>query len=379
MAPHSKKTSDDIADPRTCIVVRRGGRVRLCLAAILLFSASACGTSAGSQTPDASPGNTPGGGGTSDNDGSGSGSSSGAGSEGGGSQVGAEAGESGTTDTDSGPGSSGAGSDAAGIADGSQTGTEGGDASSDGASGGGGCTRDGLTAAIDAYYVALAAHDPSKAPLSSTVKYTENGMQVTVGNGEWKTAGAVKFKRSALDTQICTSVTESVIADTSGDLVYGLRLKLVSQQITEIETIPVHSGQYITISASGLVSTSSDNWEAVLAANQQATRDQLQTFIDTYFTRFPNGACNFASDCMRVEDGASIGSCTGFGVGCSDSGSGTAAMTARLHVLDVEAGIAVGFTMFAGTYTDFHMFKIRGGQVHGVHAVLASATSSGWN
>jgi hypothetical protein len=34
--------------------------------------------------------------------------------------------------------------------------------------------------------------------------------------------------------------------------------------------------------------------------------------------------------------------------------------------------------MFAGTYTDFHMFKVRGGQVHGVHATLAKASMSGW-
>jgi hypothetical protein len=53
-------------------------------------------------------------------------------------------------------------------------------------------------------------------------------------------------------------------------------------------------------------------------------------------------------------------------------------MKNRLSVLDVEAGIAVGFTMFQGRYTDFHMFEARGGEVHGVHAVLAEADQSGW-
>jgi hypothetical protein len=243
------------------------------------------------------------------------------------------------------------------------------------------CTRASLTAAINAYYTALAAHDPTMAPIASTAKYTENGKVVQVGQGEWKTAGAVKFKRSALDTQICNSVTESVITDSGSDLVYGLRLKLDNQKITEIETIPVHSGQYIIISAQGLAASSSDDWETVLPANEQSTRAQLQSLMDTYFTRFPNGACNFASDCMRMEDGSSAaGSCTGSGIGCTDSGSSSGGgMSARLHVIDVEAGISVGFTMFAGTYTDFHMFKVRGGEVHSVHAVLASAMSSGWN
>jgi hypothetical protein len=59
--------------------------------------------------------------------------------------------------------------------------------------------------------------------------------------------------------------------------------------------------------------------------------------------------------------------------------AGAAGMKARLHVIDAEAGISVGFTMFAGTYTDFHLFKVRMGMVHGVHACLAKASSSGWD
>ena len=54
-------------------------------------------------------------------------------------------------------------------------------------------------------------------------------------------------------------------------------------------------------------------------------------------------------------------------------------MTPSRFVIDVEAGIGGAFVMFVGSYTDFHMFKVSGGQVRGVHATLASATSSGWN
>jgi hypothetical protein len=327
---------------------------RAWLGALLVVSAWACGTSTGSGTPYGTTGN---GSGTSSSGSSGASSGSGSSASGGGA----------TTDTDA---------SAPAVATGSDSGAA---TPGDGAGGGGACTRAGLTAAINAYFTALAAHDPTMAPLSSSVKYTESGKVVQVGDGEWKTAAAVKFKRSALDTQICNSVTESVIGDSGGDLVYGLRLALASGKITEIETIPVHSGQYITDSPQGLVSTSSDDWEAVLPAAQQAARADLQSLMDVYFSRFPNGACNFASDCTRVEDGQSVGGCTGSGIACADSGTGTSTMTARLHVIDVEAGISIGFTMFAGTYTDFHMFKVRGGQVHGVHAILASASSSGWN
>jgi hypothetical protein len=110
----------------------------------------------------------------------------------------------------------------------------------------------------------------------------------------------------------------------------------------------------------------------------RSTREDLIRRVDEYFSRFPAGACDFASDCVRVENGFSPGGCA-LGLSCSTSGGGSGGMDTRTHVIDVEAGIAVGFVMFAGSYTDFHMFKVYAGEVHGVHAVLASADQSGWD
>lgn len=253
--------------------------------------------------------------------------------------------------------------------------------SSDAATGAEGCTRALLTSTVDSYFTALAAHDPTTVSLASNVKLTENGKAMTVGDGLWKTAGAVKFKRSALDAVSCNSVTESVLPEGTTDRIFGLRLALVDRKITEIETIVVRDGDYILNNPAGLAASVSDDWETALPVDQQPNRDDLQGFMDTYFEHFPAGACNFASDCMRLEDGGSVGACEdGAIVTCNPNAtSGAASMKARLHVLDTVAGISVGFTMFAGTYTDFHMFKVRGGMVHGVHACLAAASSSGWD
>ena len=54
-------------------------------------------------------------------------------------------------------------------------------------------------------------------------------------------------------------------------------------------------------------------------------------------------------------------------------------MEPRLIVVDVEAGLAAGFVMFMDQYTDFHLIKLSGGEVHGVHTILGSAGSSGWD
>jgi hypothetical protein len=249
------------------------------------------------------------------------------------------------------------------------------------------CTRDSLKTGVDQYYAALAAHDPSMLQTAMTVKFTENGKVMQLGDGMWKMAGMVKFKRSALDTTSCNSVTESVVPEGTTDRIFGLRLKHQDQQVTEVETIVVRDGDYILNNPSALAATSKDDWETVLPADQQASRDQLMMLMNTYFTKFPSGACNFASDCVRLEDGGSVGGCTGSGITCAMTSGGSSggmmgvggSMKPRLFVLDVDAGISVGFAMFAGTYTDFHLFKVRMGEVHGVHAVLASATSSGWD
>lgn len=125
----------------------------------------------------------------------------------------------------------------------------------------------------------------------------------------------------------------------------------------------------------------SDDWETVLPEDQRPTREQLMRIITRYFGQFPAGACNFdQTGCKRYENGFTPGACD-LGLSCSmsmGSGGGRSGMMTRLTVLDVEAGIAVGFTMFAGQYTDFHMFKIREGQVQGLHAVLANASGPGW-
>jgi hypothetical protein len=256
----------------------------------------------------------------------------------------------------------------------------------------GACTREELRATVDDYYAALEAHDASTLSLASDVKYTENGQTVKVGGGLWKTAGALKFKRSALDTETCNAVTESTIEEegeeANSDIILGLRIKLADDEITEVEAIIVRStSDYPLFDAAGLVATADDDWETPIATAKRPTRDELATFIDKYLTVFPDGACNFSDDCMRTENGGTLASCTDpdIGVGCPDPNatSSDMGMPVRLSVLDVDAGIAVGFTIFSGLvlkgpYDDFHMLKVRDGQVVGVHAILAPGSSSGW-
>jgi hypothetical protein len=213
------------------------------------------------------------------------------------------------------------------------------------------------------------------------VKFTENGRAMTLGTGGlWSTAGMVKHTQSALDTDQCTSATHAVVPEGNMDIPVAVRLKLVSQQITEIETIAVRPGDYSlgpNNPAAIITAAPSIKWEEV-PTGTRATRTELTSWIDKYFRMFPRGVCNTSTACIRLENGGGNFMCTGGGGSCAaGQPTGTPVMTPRLILADVETGIGVGFTMFMGN-TDMHMFKMHGGQVHAVHAILGAASSSGW-
>ena len=50
------------------------------------------------------------------------------------------------------------------------------------------CDRSCLEGLIDRYIDALVAHDPSRLPVATKVKFTENGQRRLPGDGLWHTA-----------------------------------------------------------------------------------------------------------------------------------------------------------------------------------------------
>ena len=250
---------------------------------------------------------------------------------------------------------------------------------------GGDCTRDFLKTTLAAYFAALAAHSASGLPLASNVKVTENGKAIMVGqDGLWKTAGTVKYYKSALDTGGCNTASEAVVPEGSTDLPVALRLKFVAQKITEIETIAVRAGDY-KVSGSNypskpdaiVMSDTSVMWEAPVPAAMRNTTEEMNAWMSKYFKAFPAGVCNADTSCKRLENGNSPGGCN-LGASCQAGDATGNVIKSHIIFSDVETGIGVGFDLFMGN-TDMHMFKMYGGKVYAVHAILGAATSTGWD
>ncbi len=283
------------------------------------------------------------------------------------------------------------------------------------------CTREGLKGFIDKYFAALEAHDPSMLPLAPNVKFTENGVEMPVGKGFWQTAGKALLKRNVIDTQKCGMLTSAVIEEkfdpktagramptslpgvktkplpaegTPRPILFGVRLKVENEKISEIETIIARESEF-AFNAEGILATKGQDWESILPCAQRSSRLAMMAAADDYFDMFAAEPCvhtPFASPCDRWENGTQTtveGLFTLEGADgkkaemhahdCTPKGLVIPNHGPRRFLVDVEAGLVVAFVHFAGGLPDFHVFKMRNGKVELVNAVIgAGCKSMGW-
>lgn len=100
------------------------------------------------------------------------------------------------------------------------------------------CDRACLYGFVDQYLDALARKDPSRAPWAAGVRFTENNVELSIGDGLWGTVSGVgNYKLRFADPQngqvgVFGTVTESGVSST-----LAARLKVEAGKITELETI----------------------------------------------------------------------------------------------------------------------------------------------
>jgi hypothetical protein len=240
------------------------------------------------------------------------------------------------------------------------------------------CTRESLKDITDKFFTALEAHKPSSLPLASGVKYTENGVAVAVGKGSWQTAGKTIFKRGLIDTRKCGTHTQAIIEEEDGKpMLYGVRLKVNKEKISEIEAIVVRGKQVLDVQA--ILDTKDQNWEGILPLEQRSSRLAMMAAADDYFELFvkqqqPKVHVPFAEICDRWENGMqTTKGGTNQGVempahNCSPKGFADMTHGPRRFLVDVETGTVVAYTLFNNVWPDFHMFKMRNGQVELIQA-----------
>jgi len=257
---------------------------------------------------------------------------------------------------------------------------------------GGACTRENLKAVTDKYYEALVAHNPSAVPLDPKVRYTENAREVQVGKGIWETAAKVLLKRGLVDTERCGTHTQAVLEENNRPILFGTRLKVENNKITEIESFIAREKEFAFElpggGAKGVLATKDQEWESIVPPGERSSRQDLITAANNYYEMFSNDpkvSTPFAKPCHRWENGFQttkggmmqgkelpVGDCSPKGLVISTHGP-------RRFLVDQEQNEVVAYLLFAGGLPDFHMFRMRNGKVDLIQAVIgAGAPSIGW-
>ena len=167
------------------------------------------------------------------------------------------------------------------------------------------CDRACLTIIADAYFAAMAAHDPSKAPMAPGAKFVEQVKQTPVGDGLWKTASAAPttFKVYVADPVASQIGGIVMMKDAGKDIQLAFRLKVQNKQIVEAEHLiaPVSSAPALANLATprpGLVAT-------VLPA-ERLPRELMLLYGHGYYDALEQSdgkAVPFADECVRREGG----------------------------------------------------------------------------
>jgi hypothetical protein len=289
-----------------------------------------------------------------------------------------------------------------------------------GAQGSGACNRQCLIGLTEAYLSAMVARDPAKAPVTASVRVTQNTRPMSLGQGVWESIKGVRgYKLLVTDPAAGQVALYTVVDGAERPGLLTLRMKVEERRISEIESVYVGIGQTGFGSVDNLV-TVDPLWSAVLPPAQRRPRAEMVDIANRYFETLEKNIVDhvpFTSNCLRIENGVQTAGRAGApglaGLGCRENVNHPmwnyiTQITPRRHlVVDEERGLVSGMYMFrhGGTEPTYtlpsgevvkhgeamlrkqavvisELFKIEDGRIRRIEAVMAGGlpldAASGW-
>jgi len=295
------------------------------------------------------------------------------------------------------------------------------------------CTRDSLKAIVANYFKAVETHNMSALETAPNLRITQNGSEIKLGEGFFKTGGKSQFQRTLIDTERCCTLTQAIIDETPDPnapapagrgggaggaagprgaapggggtgggaapgaapgrggpggapagargglpaappyngpaVILAVRLKVDKGKVSEIETIVNRQGE-LFFSPPGVLETKDHDWEGILPPAQRSTREYMNDAANKYFSGFSPNPEVEAPFATPCDRWEGGVSTTATTHNCSPKGFNMTHTHRRFPVTDVEAGITAGFVNFNGGLPDVHMFKIRNGKIEEIQAVF---------
>jgi hypothetical protein len=174
------------------------------------------------------------------------------------------------------------------------------------------CDRRCLEGFVERYLDALVRHDPRSVPLAASVRYTENGQRLSVGDGLWRSVkNKGKYQLAVADAEAQQVALIGTLEEQNADpllstpAVIALRLKIRANEITEIEQFIARNVDAAKrIEALGRPHAL---FTQAVPEAERMSRAELVTTANKYFTGMQQndgkGDYPFAADCNRIENG----------------------------------------------------------------------------
>jgi hypothetical protein len=262
------------------------------------------------------------------------------------------------------------------------------------------CDRDCLRGFITQYLDALVAHNPGALPLDSKVRFTEDSVEMHLGDGLWKNASRIRaYRQDVLDTRQGVAASQVVVEEAGSPALLVLRLKVAKKKITEIETMVTRTQKEGALFKIDALQAPDKNMESSPEKSQIPSREDAIRIAKFYpeglkIGSFVSVDAPFASDAYRVENGVITA-----GPGCSRPGCENIKtqkimehpfITTRVVAFDEDLGIVLLRMNFGQTNSYgagnalivWEEFKVYSGQIHAVEAfmkIMPASMGSGWD
>jgi hypothetical protein len=240
------------------------------------------------------------------------------------------------------------------------------------------CNRVCLIGVLHSYLDALSHRDRGLAPFARNARYTENDVEMPLGEGLWGSVGGV----SATGLEVADAATGNAawygtVQEHGNPAYLALRLKVANDQITEAEAVvqraPVHPAPF----GDPTKLQHDPAFQEVLPPPQRRERERLIAVANGYFSTVEQNDGQiftaFDADCQRTENGISTTSGTqgaaAISQGCENQFRlgiyriNKRVRERRFPIVDEERGIVVATGFFDHANT-FDSYQTTDGKVH---------------
>lgn len=274
------------------------------------------------------------------------------------------------------------------------------------------CDRQCLYGFLDQYLTALKVKDPSRLPLAKNFRYSENNVEMKIGDGVWGTiTGLGDYNLRMADPANGAVGFYGVVQETTSTSVFALRLKVEDGKISEAETL-IHRSEGSGPFPSKPVMVDKPILNEIVPPEERSPRERMIALVDGYFStlQLNDGTLftQFDDNCNRVENGlqtthnpdlvktipvANLGCAQQFKLG--NYRYDDRVRDRRFFLVDEERGLvmAAGFIDHAGRLENFlltdgtpikspmrtpstlcllELFKMRSGKIQQIEAVFIS-------